>query len=154
MRWLTARPPARYRSQIFLDFLTALILTFEFATAAASLMKLQSDAFYQYLWEFGYFHEQNKQVVLVTLCLIFFTMLLSKLLLEQGSKCINATTAQKIVKRPKEKFSFLFFFAKEEDGALKRMSRQFWLWGSDSSFLCVEIMMTTASIMWYLKARN
>ena len=82
-----------------------------FATISLDELCLVSalDAFCQYLWDLGYFHEQNKQVVLVTLCLIFYMSIeLHEEL--QGSKCINVqdrNSSQKIVKRPK-KLSFLF----------------------------------------------
>ena len=108
--------------------------------------RLGFDAFCQYLWDLGYFHEQNKQVVLVTLCLIFYMSSMKSCKVQNASMCKIATVLKKLLKGQRNWASF-FAQSFEKDVS----SRQFWLWGS---FGCLEIMMTTASIMWYLKARN
>ena len=119
-----------------------------FATISLDELCLVSalDAFCQYLWDLGYFHEQNKQVVLVTLCLIFYMSSMKSCKVQNASMCKIATVLKKLLKGQRNWASF-FAQSFEKDVS----SRQFWLWGS---FGCLEIMMTTASIMWYLKARN
>ena len=68
--------------------------------------RLGFDAFCQYLWDLGYFHEQNKQVVLVTLCLIFYMSSMKSCKVQNASMCKIATVLKKLLKGQRNWASF------------------------------------------------
>ena len=79
-----------------------------FATISLDELCLVSalGAFCQYLWDLGYFHEQNKQVVLVTLCLIFYMSSMKSCKVQNASMCKIATVLKKLLKGQRNWASF------------------------------------------------